>query len=645
MKRDKHLIVLVGALIFGLILVLAPVSSWVSPVQAAITWSKYSLNPVLEEGGPGGWELAGVGSACVILDDDTYQMWFSGVDAGPGLAIGYATSSNAASWTKDTANNPVLEGSTGEWDEDEVGSCCVVKESDTSYKMWYTGCKGYDAAIGYATSSDGISWVKSGNNPVLEGSTGEWDGDGVLSPCVIKESDTSYKMWYTGRIDDILDTVGSIQIGYATSNDGVNWVKSGSNPVLAKGSPGDWDSRGVGVGNVVMIDDTYHIWYTGYEGAGTSAIDLAIGHAASSDGVNWANRSRELTGGTGWETNGVGAPWVIYSGSGYRMWYSGLDINFDPNLGYAWYTISESSQSSQSSTTEPPQCSDISDYVDEDGVFTEDITAESTDGNCWVTVTEGTVGLTEEGTPLSEIGIMFLEEPPLPPELADFVGLVYELQPDGAHFDSPVNLCFAYDPALVPGNVTEENLTIAMWDEIAGEWVALDSTVSPVTNTICASVNHFTPFAILAYTRPASFVTSDLIITPEAVETGEDVIISVSVANTGDLTDSYEVSLKIDEVVVATEDITLVGGASQTVSFTVTKNIAGTYTVGVDNLTGEFTVKALPVSPTMPASLLPTPASSAAESINWWLIGGLIAAGVIIGVLAWLVIIRRRASE
>jgi len=96
----------------------------------------------------------------------------------------------------------------------------------------------------------------------------------------------------------------------------------------------------------------------------------------------------------------------------YRMWYSGLDINFDPNLGYAWYTVLESSQSSQSSTPEPPKCSDISDYVDEDGLFTEDITAESTDGNCRVTVAEGTIGLTEEGAPLSEIGITFLAEPP-----------------------------------------------------------------------------------------------------------------------------------------------------------------------------------------------------------------------------------------
>jgi len=646
MKRNKNLVMLVVAIGFGLTLMLVPISSQVSPVQAAITWSKYSLNPVLEEGDPGDWDVAGVGAACVILDGNTYKMWFTGVSAGPGLAIGYATSSNAASWTKDTTNNPVLTGSLGEWDEDGVGSCCVIKESDTSYKIWYTGCKDYTAAIGYATSSDGIVWTKSASNPVLEGSLGEWDEDGVLSPCVTKESDTSYKLWYTGRTDDTLDTVGSIQIGYATSSDGINWVKSGSNPVLVKGSPSDWDSRGVGVGNVVMIDNTYHMWYTGYEGAGTSDIELAIGHATSSDGMSWANRSRELTEGTAWETNGVGAPWVIYSDSIYRMWYSGLDTNFDPNLGYAWHTVSEPSRPSRPSAPSPPLCSDISDYLDEYGVFIEDITAESTDGNCWVTVSKDTTGLTKDGMPLSEICIIPMEEPPPLPDFANFIGLVYDFRPDGATFDPPITLCITYDPALAPEGVAEENLVAAMWDEMAGEWANLNSTVYPATNTICAPVSHFTPFTILAYTRPASFVTSDLTIAPEVLEIGGTVTISMLVTNTGNLTDSYGVSLKIDNVVAATEEVTLAGGASQTVTFTVAEDAAGTYTISIDGLAGSFVVKAVPAPPPTPTpSPPPTPVPSPAEPVNWWLIGGIIAAGTtIIGVVVWLAVIRRRAG-
>ncbi len=116
-----------------------------------------------------------------------------------------------------------------------------------------------------------------------------------------------------------------------------------------------------------------------------------------------------------------------------------------------------------------------------------------------------------------------------------------------------------------------------MWDEGAGEWVNLDSIVDPETNTITAEVSHFTAFTVLAYTRPAAFVASDLSISPAEVDIGETVTISVLVTNIGDLTGSYEVSLKVDNVVVATKEITLAGGASQKVTFTTTKDVAGTY--------------------------------------------------------------------
>jgi len=77
--------------------------------------------------------------------------------------------------------------------------------------------------------------------------------------------------------------------------------------------------------------------------------------------------------------------------------------------------------------------------------------------------------------------------------------------------------------------------------------------------------------------------------------------ISVLVANTGDESGSYEVTLKIDDVVVATEEVTLAGGASQRVTFTITKDITDTYSVDVSGLTGSFTVKE-EVVPLVPAA-------------------------------------------
>jgi len=367
--------------------------------------------------------------------------------------------------------------------------------------------------------------------------------------------------------------------------------------------------------------------------------------------------------------------------------------------------------------------------IDAEGVLTKDVTAKSDDKLCQLALNKGTKVLSKRGGRLSGVVIVEMEEPPVPPEDSNVIGLTYDLGPDGATFDPPITITFTYDPALIPAGVVEENLVIAIWDEEAGEWVNLVSTVDPITNTITALVGHFTAFTVLSYTGPAVFATNDLTISPAEVDIGETVTISVLVANTGDLTSSYEVTLKIDNVAVATKDVTLAGGASQRVTFTTSEDAAGTYAVNVDYLSGTFTVVAPPAPPAPPPPP-PAPAAFTASAltisptevdvgetvtisiqvantgdvtgsyevtlkvdnvvvatkdvtlaggasqkvtftaakdkagtytvnvdglsgtfavkppitpINWWLIGGIIAACVIIGVVVWQVVIRRRA--
>ncbi len=96
---------------------------------------------------------------------------------------------------------------------------------------------------------------------------------------------------------------------------------------------------------------------------------------------------------------------------------------------------------------------------------------------------------------------------------------------------------------------------------------------------------------------------------PTEVDTGESITISVLITNTGDLTGSYELTLKLDNITVATKDATLAGGASQTVTFTTVKDIAGTYIVNIGGLSGTFTVKPAPAPALEPKpALAPEPA-------------------------------------
>ena len=239
--------------------------------------------------------------------------------------------------------------------------------------------------------------------------------------------------------------------------------------------------------------------------------------------------------------------------------------------------------------------SELSDYIDSSGVFTEDLIFESDDGMCQVTIDEGITGLTEDEEPLNELTIEEMEDPPDPPQDSAVIGLTYELGPEEASFDPAITLTFTYDPSLIPEGVSAENLLLATWDENTGEWVVLEGCTVDVDNhTISVSVSHFSIFTVLAYTRPAAFEISDLTITPSEVGVGETVAIVSLITNSGDLTGTYEVTLKINDVAVETKQVEVTGGTQQRVAFTLTRDAVGTYTVNVNGLSETFEVQPPP---------------------------------------------------
>ncbi|MFH1775171.1 MAG: CARDB domain-containing protein, partial [Chloroflexota bacterium] len=146
-------------------------------------------------------------------------------------------------------------------------------------------------------------------------------------------------------------------------------------------------------------------------------------------------------------------------------------------------------------------------------------------------------------------------------------------------------------------------------------------------------INHFTPFAILVYIpcgcptppTPPAFTVTDLLILPPEVVIDEKVIISAVITNSGASGGQYEATLNIDEKVEATRTVEVAAGASKQITFTVSRAVAGSYTVNIDRLSDTFAVKAkpplIPLSP--PAEPAPAEPSTA---INWPVLGGVIGA-------------------
>jgi hypothetical protein len=147
-------------------------------------------------------------------------------------------------------------------------------------------------------------------------------------------------------------------------------------------------------------------------------------------------------------------------------------------------------------------------------------------------------------------------------------------------------------------------------------------------------------FTTLGKPPAVAFTSCCLRISPGEVDIGEEVTIRVSVNNSGNAAGSYEVSLKINGVVEKTKNVSLNAGASEEVTFTTAKDVAGSYLVAVNGLSGSFTVKEkLALPPTAPPTEAPPEVKT---PLNWPVIGGIIAGVVIVGLLIFF-LVRRRA--
>ncbi len=306
-----------------------------------------------------------------------------------------------------------------------------------------------------------------------------------------------------------------------------------------------------------------------------------------------------------------------------------------------------------------PSTEDVSDIVNEDGEFTRSATVSSADGRATFTIPSGTIGLTAEGDPLSEITITNVKPPrDMPPAGTSFsMGIHFDCEPTGATFDPPALLTFEYNPNWLPPGATPDNLTIAYYDEDTGLWVVLgaeDIEIDLATNTITARVSHFTIFSTLVRINPASFEVSGLKISPTSADIAEKVTISTTVANTGDLAGSYEVALKINGQLVSFKKVSVAGGASEEVTFTTVQGQAGSYSVSIDGLSGTFTITVLPTSPIViapsvpqvvaPEVVYPAPTAPAPPAVpapvptpTPWLaiILSLVVTAIVAGILVW----------
>lgn len=269
--------------------------------------------PVITKGVSGNWNVGYIGVPSVIKDGNTYKMWYGG---GNTWTIGYATSTNGVDWSEygQVLSYGGIDSST------LVFSPNVIKDGST-YKMWYTAWNGSNYKIWYATSPDGIVWTKQSIAFNLGGVGGTYDSSGAISPCVMKESATDYKMWYGGY------NGSKWTMNYAISTDGITWTKQGL--IIDTSAVGyyNWDSAGLYGPSVIKDGDTYLMIYVGTQATSNICV---LCSARSKDGITWSKNWNPPTNvilardtNRTYDSTDIRYACFIKEDDGYKIWYTG----------------------------------------------------------------------------------------------------------------------------------------------------------------------------------------------------------------------------------------------------------------------------------------------------------------------------------
>jgi predicted GH43/DUF377 family glycosyl hydrolase len=223
------------------------------------------------------------------------------------------------------ASVPVLApGGEGAWDRSGVSHPRVLNR-DGQLLLWYAGFDGREWKAGLLESPDGATWQRR-PQPLFDPSRLNAGADGTTVRGAFLWEQDRFHYWYaTGEIP---------RIGFATSPDGEAWSRHPV-PVLAPGSEGNWDGRGVTEPHVVRCGQTLLLYYVGLDSLGAPRL----GVASSRDGIQWAKYSGNpllnLGAPGSSDEKGLREPMALAVSRGLALFYTGQDAHGVRRIGFA----------------------------------------------------------------------------------------------------------------------------------------------------------------------------------------------------------------------------------------------------------------------------------------------------------------------
>jgi hypothetical protein len=197
------------------------------------------------------------------------------------------------------------------------------------------------------------------------------------------------------------------------------------------------------------------------------------------------------------------------------------------------------------------------------------------------------------GSPILMGGMPAIITPPLPPFLDNLIVTPSELELGDnvtISFDimSPNDRPIQYTVDMQIGELTfPVDVELEAYESKTISRTIFPTAVGIYNVTVIGMTGNFT---VKAPPKPAEFEVSELEASPGDVSVGEEVTVTVNVANIGEVEGSHMVVLKVDGEEYEGFNVTLEPSASTVVSFIIVEDDPGSHGVGVGALTGTFNV-------------------------------------------------------
>jgi hypothetical protein len=262
----------------------------------------YEKNPVFRGAGDDAWDAKIRERGWIIRDGDAWRMWYTGYDASanPQMMLGYATSADGLMWMRHPGN-PIYRD---HWVEDMM----IVRHGEAYYMF----AEGKDDQAQLLTSRDGLKWTREGALDVRM-TNGRPISAGPYGTPTAWFEDGTWHLFYER---------GDQGVWLAKSRDLKDWTNVQDEPVLARG-PDSYDRLMIALNQIIRHDGRYYAYYHG-SGTPDKPRLWTTNIAVSTDLVHWKKfPGNPLLPERENKSSGI----VVHDGKRFRLYTMHPDVN------------------------------------------------------------------------------------------------------------------------------------------------------------------------------------------------------------------------------------------------------------------------------------------------------------------------------